>query len=152
MRGGRLGQKDPAYFVVAPQGLWSTPTIGILSGETSSVEITGKREEDEVGAVIDFDLPRPWLSPVEVVVTFRDLLESVEGVEGILSDRSGDGFSLSVIVNNPSEEQRREIYDREWGLMQHYLGTGIDFHLVDRQNRPLRDVAAIELFDVYIRI
>ena len=84
--------------------------------------------------------------------SLRRLLRQLEQVEGIFASETAEGITVSIITNNPSLDHRRAIYAREWDLMQSYPGTGFDFHLIDRRDRPLFDVVSLDDSDVYLRM
>jgi len=91
--------------------------------------------------------PAVW----QTVQAFRKILQDVEGIEGILGNQTAEGLVLTVVMNNPPRERRREIYDCEWKLTQQYSEASFDFHLIDRRDRPLCDVISIEFSDIYVR-
>ncbi len=92
------------------------------------------------------------VSAERAALAFRRLLGGLEGVESILASETPEGVIVSVVANNPSREHRRKIFDREWDLMQRYLGTAFDFHLIDRRDRPLCDVVSVDNSDIYVRM
>lgn len=118
-----------------------------LPSEASTVE-----EQITENSMSESNEAERQASAHQATVTFRRLLRGVEEVEGILASETTEGVLMCVITNDPSRDHRRTIYSREWELMQRYLGTGFDFHLIDRRDRPLCDVVSVDDSDIYLRI
>ena len=128
---------------------WITCVIAslVLNSQSDHYSTIDLAAEDEV---INSQPQKRQVSIREAAIAFREMLQDIEGIEGILGEQSTDGPSLSVIVNKASREHRRAIYDREMQLVQR-LDTGFDFRLIDRRDQPLYQIASVELYDIYLR-
>jgi len=82
----------------------------------------------------------PWLS----LVVFRQMLEGVPTVETLLVRVQDWGLRVWTVVNNSSEDIRGQIYRKEWELMQRFPSLGVTFELIDREDRPLEQLATLE--------
>lgn len=164
---------DPTTWVLKPQR-WVSAAMAQFAEDLDSVPGAQSAEMlDDVPAAVLIEhtsaSPPGWqFSDCSLVVydifarvlptaeqasqRLRRLLTGIQGVEGILARETPDGVSVSIVANHLSREQRREIYDREWELMQFFVGTGFDFHLVDRQGRELREVVALDDVDLYLQL
>jgi hypothetical protein len=52
--------------------------------------------------------------------------------------------AMFVITNNPSQEERKDIYRAEMGIMEMFEGLKFDFHVIDRRDRRLEDIATLD--------
>lgn len=64
-------------------------------------------------------------------------------VEKVLCERSNDNLNIWTVVNRSTLEQRYEIYDRQWDLMEQFKGTLVDFNLIDRHDVPLEELISL---------
>lgn len=62
------------------------------------------------------------------------------------------GFECWLISNHSTQDERFQLYDLEWQLMELTPDIGFKFHLVDRQGRPLEQVLTMEPFDAVIAL
>jgi hypothetical protein len=145
-RQGVEGRRQIPWNEFVRQDASNLPNYGI---GTYGVTTASERKVNKTAMESQSARTRPavW----QVVQAFSKILHDVEGVEGVLGDQTAEGLTLTVVMNNPSKEHRREIYDCEWKLTQRYSDASFDFHLIDRRDRPLCDVASIELSDIYVR-
>ena len=60
------------------------------------------------------------------------------------------GFECWLVANNSSEDERFRLYDFEWQIMESAPDNGFKFHLIDRQSRPLSEIASLEPFDAMV--
>jgi hypothetical protein len=153
-------QKDMDDHVVGRQAWkWASTANTKISGSwtTSAASSFGAEFDfafvisEEGDTMIEPMTVERRVSIWDVVMTFRERLRGVNGVEGVLGSQGADAILLSVVVNNMERELRRQIYNCEMELMERFLGTEFDFHVLDRRNRPLCDLVSVELSDVYLR-
>ena len=85
----------------------------------------------------------PWLS----MLAFRRMLEGIPTVEKLLARVQDWRLTIRIIVNNSTEDIRYQIYNKEWELMQRFPGLGVTFDLVDREDRPLEQLVALQEID-----
>jgi len=84
-----------------------------------------------------------WLS----MLVFRRMLEGVPTVEKLLARVQDWGLTIWIVVNNSSEDVRYQIYEKEWELMQRFPGLGVTFDLIDREDRPVEQLVALQDID-----
>ncbi len=89
-------------------------------------------------------VPDPWAC----MLVFRRMLQGIPAVEKLLARAQDWGLMIWVIVNNSTEDTRYQIYDKEWELMQRFSGLGVNFHVIDRQDRPLEQLITLQDIDL----
>jgi len=89
-------------------------------------------------------VPDPWAC----MLVFRRMLQGIPAVEKLLARAHDWGLMIWVIVNNSTADTRYQIYDKEWELMQRFSGLGVNFHVIDRQDRPLEQLITLQDIDL----
>ena len=89
-------------------------------------------------------VPDPWAC----MLVFRRMLAGIPTLEKLLARAQDWGLMIWVIVNNSTEDMRYQIYDKEWELMQRFPGLGVNFHVIDRQDRPLEQLVTLQDIDL----
>jgi len=82
------------------------------------------------------------------MLVFRRMLQGIPAVEKLLARAHDWGLMIWVIVNNSTADTRYQIYDKEWELMQRFSGLGVNFHVIDRQDRPLEQLITLQDIDL----
>lgn len=114
-----------------------------------------KTKGDEQGAAIS-SVALPKLDPVREgfapVIEFYHLLKALPFVESVHADRGSDGFVVWVVVSHTDEQDREQIYEREWAVMSNYDGMGLDVHLIERDGRTDADLFTGQHFEITLRV
>lgn len=85
----------------------------------------------------------------KVIHSFADLMSQVSEVEAVLGTLDDGVFSLWSVTDKVSIEVEERIYEMEGKLMDMFPGEGFDFHLIERQGRPLEDIVTLDHFAVH---
>lgn len=81
---------------------------------------------------------------------FKNMLTDIPVVEAIIANRLRKGFSIWTVTDQPSEEEVTAIYWKEWELMEHFPETDFDFHVVEREGKPLDELVTLNDVDLFL--
>ena len=93
--------------------------------------------ENQTAVAVETDVWAP-------VLTFREMLVGLPGVEALQVQKRSWGFTLWVIVNNSTEDTRYRIYDAQLELIEKYPEVGFNFNVFERHNNLSPSFADIE--------
>ena len=93
----------------------------------------------------------PYFDPWEAITLFKEMLSSLS-VEALYVQHHDWGFLTWVIVNNSTLEERYQIYECQWELMQRYPDIGFRFNLLDRMGKPLSEFVTLNNFKLVFQV
>jgi hypothetical protein len=85
----------------------------------------------------------------KVIHSFANLMSQISEVEAILAMLDDGAFSLWSVTDEVSLKVEDHIYEMEGKLMDMFPGQGFDFHLIERQGRPLEEIVSLDHFAVH---
>ncbi len=89
--------------------------------------------------------------PFPEVQALWERLAAIPVIEAVMAQRAGNQYAIWTVANRVDEETREFMYWQEWALMEQYPDLDFDFHLLERQERPLETLVTVTDMDVFMR-
>ena len=132
---------EQAYY--EPEVLMTGP-VWVNSGRQPSPLLSQPTAPPKVTA--------PTLDAQAVAARVSQHVHHLASLESIYVRAKPWGFECWLISNRSTEDERFQLYDIEWQLMETATEIGFKFYLIDRQDRPLAQVLTIEPSDAVVSL
>lgn len=84
-----------------------------------------------------------------VLSEFGDLVTGLPEAEAVLANYECNAMQIRTVVNELPSALESCIYVLEGELMDRFPDMGFDFHIIERQGRPLEEIVSLDLFSAY---
>jgi hypothetical protein len=123
------------------QGIYIFAPEASTRSRTQEATLFGTADSQDATSILWSQL----LSAADSVASQMALyLRAIASVERVIVLARTWGFEVWVEGLDLSQEQRFEVYDSQWQVMQSWPKSGFDFHLHDRRDGQLSDAVTLE--------
>jgi predicted RND superfamily exporter protein len=81
----------------------------------------------------------PVLSEMQII---RDRLSAIPQVEQVFAETQGQDVSVLIVIPDKDQETQKRIFKAEAEIIDTFPGTGFDFDIVFRCDRPLKEIVS----------
>lgn len=82
---------------------------------------------------------------------YFERLLPIQTVEALYADWQPDGLEVWLVVNQATEEDRKQIFTQELAVLQAFPGLGLDTRMVDRAEADVNEKIDLLSMDMFLR-
>lgn len=84
---------------------------------------------------------------LDPLTNYFERLLPIQSVEALYADWQPDGLEVWLVVNQATEEDRKQVFMQELAVLQAFPGLGLDTRMVDRAEADVNE--KIDLLNVF---
>jgi len=87
----------------------------------------------------------------ETKLRIANELSDLEQIEQIYFEKHDNIIRIWTIINNPSRDLRRSIYEKESNIMRQFNRSLFDFNIITREGKSLKTIASFDSQPIFKR-